>query len=184
MGKPVTNPGFSALIDRTTKRKGENRLQPMDEIYREYARIVYRYLYSHTRDALLAEELTQETFFQAIRSIDRYDGSAKLSTWLCGIAKNVLHTWNRKNPPSEALTEETSTAPSAEAEALHAIGHVELVRKLHRTPEPYKEVLYLRLFGGLSFREIGTVMEKTENWARITFYRGKEKLRKEVEDND
>ena len=159
-------------------------MQSMDKIYREYARMVYRYLYSYTRNADLAEELTQETFFQAIRSIDRYDGSAKLSTWLCAIAKNVLHTWNRKNPPAEKLTEESSIAPSAETEALHAIGHVELLQLLHLIPEPYKEVLYLRLFGGLSFREIGTVMEKTENWARITFYRGKSKLRKDVEDND
>lgn len=64
-------------------------MQTMDEIYRQYARTVYKYLRSLTRDADLAEELTQETFYQAIRSSNRYDGSAKITTWLCGIAKNV-----------------------------------------------------------------------------------------------
>ena len=156
----------------------------MEEIYREYAQMVYRYLYSHTRNGDLAEELTQETFYQAVRSIDRYDECTKLSTWLCGIAKNVYRTWLRKNPPTEEMTEQNHTVPSAETDALHHVGHMELLRKLHNTPEPYREVLYLRIFGGLSFRDIGSVMGKTENWARITFYRGKEKLRKDVDWNE
>ena len=75
----------------------------MDEVYRQYARIVYGFLLSRTRDEDLAEELTQETFFQAIRSSDRFDESCKVSTWLCGIAKNVMLTYRRKHPANAEL---------------------------------------------------------------------------------
>ena len=78
-------------------------MQSMDEIYRQYARTVYKYLLSMTRDADLAEELTQETFYQAIRSSTRYDGSTKITTWLCGIAKNVLFTWRRKKSRTDGI---------------------------------------------------------------------------------
>ncbi len=155
----------------------------MDEIYRQYARAVYRYLLSLTCDGDLAEELTQETFFQAIRSSDRFDGSCAVSTWLCAIAKNTLRTYRRKHPQTEELDAQALFAPSAEADAESETGRVELLKRLHALREPYREVLYLRAFGGLTFREIGEVQGKTENWARVTFYRGKELLRKEVEDD-
>ena len=79
----------------------------------------------------------------------------------------------------------TLAGASAETKAMEVMSRVELMRKLHVCPEPFREVMYLRIFGNLSFREIGEIMEKTENWARVTFYRGKEKLRKEfVEDEE
>ena len=61
-----------------------------DEVYREYSQMVYKYLFSLTGDAHVAEEVTQETFYQAVRSVGRYDGRCKVSTWLCQIAK---HLW-------------------------------------------------------------------------------------------
>ena len=154
-------------------------MQQMEEIYQQYAKTVYRYLFSLVRDPDLAEELTQETFCQAIRSIDRYDGSCKLSTWLCAIAKNVLRTHRRKHPPTESIEDLPLTAPSAEAEAMSADGRLGLLRRLHALPEPYREVVYLRSLGSLSFREIGELLGRTENWARVTFYRAKEKLGKD-----
>ena len=152
----------------------------MDEIYQQYAQTVYRYLLSLTRDADLAEELTQETFYQAIRSIERFDGSCKLSTWLCAIAKRVLYTWRRKHPVQDEMQDEAGQAASAEAEVLQQQGRIELIRRMHELPEPGREVVYLRAFGGLSFAEIGEVHGKNENWARVTYYRMKEKLRKEM----
>ena len=74
-----------------------------------------------------------------------------------------------------------NSGASAEESALEAMGKVELLKKLHSCPEPYRELLYLRIFGNLSFREIGEIMGKSENWARVSFYRSKEKLRKEME---
>ena len=72
----------------------------------------------------------------------------------------------------------------AEEHVIQALDRVEFMKKLHLCPEPFREVLYLRIFGNLSFREIGEIMGKTENWARVTFYRGKEKLRKEMGENE
>ena len=159
-------------------------MQSMDEIYQQYAQTVYKYLISLTRNEDLAEELTQETFCQAIKSINRFDGKSKVSTWLCGIAKNLFFTYLRKHPAHENIDEADVPVESAEKEALENLGKVELMKKLHGLEEPYREVTYLRAFGGLSFAEIGEVLGKTENWARVTFYRGKEKLRKELQENE
>ena len=161
-------------------------MQPMDEIYREYAGYVFRYLRALTRDEDLAEELTQETFYQAVKSVGRFNGRSSVATWLCGIAKNCLRTWRRKNPPTEEYTEAalTGSAPSAEGEAEENEARADLYRRLHALEEPYREVLYLRLLAGLPYKEIGAVFGKTENWARVTFYRGKEKLKERSTDEE
>ncbi len=159
-------------------------MQSMDEIYQKYAQTVYRFILSKTQDQDVAEELTQETFYQAIRSIGKYDESCKISTWLCAIAKNVLLTYTRKHPGHEDIEDLAIPVDSAETDVMKNADKMELFRKLHEVEEPYREVIYLRVFGGLSFREIGEIHQKTENWARVTFYRGKEKLRKEVEINE
>lgn len=153
-------------------------MQPMDDIYQNYARMVYKFLLSKTHNEDLAEELTQETFYQALRSIDRFDGSSKLSTWLCAIAKHQLLAYQRKHPLLESLDEGILAPDSAEKDVLDSMERVTLMKKLHVCPEPFREVLYLRIFGTLSFKEIGEIMDKTETWARVTFYRGKEKLKK------
>ena len=159
-------------------------MQSMEEIYQEYARTVYKYLLSKTHSEEIAEELTQETFYQALRSIERFDGSCKISTWLCAIAKNQLLAYRRKHPPMEELDVADLPQASAENTVLGSIERMELMKKLHLCPEPFREILYLRIFGGLSFKEIGEIMEHTENWARVNFYRGKEKLRKGLVDDE
>lgn len=159
-------------------------MQSMDEIYQKYAKTVYKYLLSQVHNHDLAEELTQETFYQAIRSIERFDESCRVSTWLCAIAKNQLRSYRRKHPPTEMLGEYDQWMDSAENSALEALNRVEFMKRLHACPEPFREILYLRSFGNLSFREIGEIMGKTENWARVTFYRGKEKLRKDLVEDE
>ena len=156
-------------------------MDSMEEIYRSYADTVYRYLVSLTRDPDLSEDLTQETFTQAIRCIGKYDGSSKLSTWLCAIAKNQWLLWLRKHPQTEPLEFAEPTVGSPEADVLEQTEHLELLKLLHALPEPYRETIYLRIYGSLSFSKIGEIMGKTENWARVTFSRGKERLRKELE---
>ena len=155
----------------------------MDEIYRAHSQTVYRYLLSLTRDADLAQELTQETFYQAVKSIGRFDGKSKMSTWLCAIAKNCLLSYWRKHPRTEELDGQSAAAPSPEDAALEKAGQVELMRLLHSLEGEMREVMYLRLLGELSFREIGDILSKSENWARVTYYRGKEKLKKELIQN-
>ena len=159
-------------------------MQSMDEIYRDHAKAVYRYLLSLTHDDSLAEELTQETFYQAIRTVDRYDGSCKITTWLCSIAKNSLLTYRRKHPEYEDLMDTDKTTDSAERTVVDNLQHLSLLKRLHSLEEPYREVMYLRIFGDLSFKEIGEVLGRNENWARVTFYRGKDKLGKEEDVNE
>ena len=154
-------------------------MEDMEKVYQRHAQTVYKFLLAQCHDPGLAEELTQEAFYQAVRSVDRFDGSCKVSVWLCQIAKHLWYQHLRKRkreaPLPEAVPE--SPGPSAEEGLLEQEGRMDLLRKIHRLPEPAREVVYLRAFGGLSFREIGDVMGKTETWARVTFYRSKEKLR-------
>ena len=154
-------------------------MDDMSAIYQQHARTVYKFLLAQCRDPDLAEELTQETFYQAVRSADRFDGGCKVSVWLCQIAKHLWYQQLRKQKREAPLSEEGVDVPlpSAEEETLDRAGRLELLRQVHSLPEPYREVVYLRAFGDLSFREIGDVLGKTETWARVTFYRGKEKLR-------
>ena len=161
-------------------------MQAMDEIYREYAGYVFHYLCALTGNVDLAEELTQETFYQAVKNANRFEGRSSVSTWLCAIAKNQWKAWLRKHPPTAPYAEDVlrDTAPSAEESAAQNESSAALYRRLHALEEPFRETLYLRLFAGLSYREIGNIFGKTENWARVTFYRGKEKLKEPENDEE
>ena len=156
----------------------------METIYRLYFRDVYLFLQGLTRSETLAEELTQETFYQAVRSIDRFNGSCKVSVWLCQLAKHLWYQHLRKRKPEEPLPEDGLPGPSAEEDVLTRQGHLDLLRQIHALPPSTREVVYLRAFGGRSFREIGDVLGRTETWARVTFYRGKEALRKGGADHE
>lgn len=154
-------------------------MQFIDAAYRDHAKAVFRYLLSLTHDENLSEELTQETFYQAVRCSSKYDGSCKVLTWLCAIAKNQLYVYYRKHPKTEELIEQFEIQ-SPESDVISEISHIELLKQLHLLNEPVREIIYLRIFGDASFKEIGEVFDKSENWARVTFYRGKEKLKKEL----
>lgn len=148
--------------------------------YVQYSDMVYRYLFSLTHDEELAEEITQETFYQAVKSVNRFDGSCKVTTWLCAIAKNSLYKYYKKHPEHSKFDENQLADDCIEKEFLQKEFYMELLKKMHDFDSDTKELMYLRIFGELSFREIGDIMSKTENRARVTFYRGKEKLKKEI----
>ena len=152
-------------------------MEDMSRLYQQHAQTVYKFLLAQCRDAHLAEELTQETFYQAIRSVDRFNGSCKVSVWLCQIAKPLWYQHLRKHRREAAEGPPETVLPSAEEETLAQEGQLELLRKIHALSPDAREVVYLRSFGGLSFREIGDVCGRTETWARVTFYRSKELLR-------
>ena len=156
----------------------------IEEVYKEYSDMIYRWILARTGDELVAEEITQETFYQAVKSADKFDGRSGAATWLCGIAKNCLRVYRRKTPETAELSEEAFSehAPSAEAEAAANEARAALYRRLHALEEAYRGGLYLRLFAGLPYKEIGGIFGKTENWARVTFYRGKEKLKEKQND--
>lgn len=155
----------------------------MEDVYLEHSHMVYRYLLSLTHDADLAEELTQETFYQAIKKLDYFNAESKVSTWLCGIAKNLFLSYLRKHPQTEILEENSALCKSAESEVMSSLDKMDLLKQIHCLKEPGREVIHLRLYGNLSYVEIGEIMGKSENWARVTFYRAKEQLRKELQND-
>ena len=132
-------------------------MEDMSRLYQQHAQTVYKFLLAQCRDAHLAEELTQETFYQAIRSVDRFNGSCKVSVWLCQIAKHLWYQHLRKHRREAAEGPPETVLPSAEEETLAQEGQLELLRKIHALSPDAREVVYLRSFGGLSFREIGDV---------------------------
>lgn len=158
----------------------------LDSIYRQHAETVYRFLYAKTASAELAEELTQETFFQAVSSIQHYDESCQISTWLCAIARNVLMAYNRKQRRAPLSLDDIPEPTSGSAEETVLMGvDVDRLRAYVRSlPEPIRELVRLRLLGGLSFRQIGAALGQTENWARVNYYRAKQKIVKELTENE
>lgn len=156
----------------------------MASVYQEYSNLVYRFLYSHTRDTEWSRDLMQETFLRATASISRYDGSCKLSVWLCQIAKHILYQELRKKKHVETVKLDDyfpdSSAPNGETIALRQESRLTLYRAVHHLKEPERGVVLYRITGELSFREIGEIYGKSENWSRTVFYRAKQKLRKEL----
>lgn len=151
----------------------------LDAAYREHAQTVYRFLMSLCYEDETAKELTQETFYQAVRCANKYDGTCKVSTWLCQIAK---HLWykelKRKEKKGTKTLDENlvSDRKLPDEELCIREEKMELFRKVHVLDETAKEVVLLRLTGAFSFREIAELFGKNENWARVTFYRAKQKI--------
>lgn len=155
-------------------------MQNIEEIYKEYFETVYKYLFCLTHNGDISEELTQETFYKAVRKIDTYKGECKISVWLCQIAKNLWYDYCRKN--KKVINLETSifnevNIDETEEKVIANDEKIYLYKKMQNLDEKTREVMYLRITGELSFKEIGVILNKTENWARVTFYRGKTKLK-------
>lgn len=150
----------------------------MEEFYRENAKIVSHFLYSMCKDEDLTEDLTQETFLQAYQSLERFDGSCKISTWLCQIARHLLYQYWDRNGKKERveLDDQIPAECDTAGQAVRRVELLDVFRELHELPEDMREVVYLRALGDLSYREIGEIMGRSENWARVNFYRAKEKL--------
>lgn len=147
----------------------------MDELYRQYSQIVFHFLYTKCRDPALAEDLMQDTFLKALESIDNYDGSCKVSTWLCQIAKHLLYQhWEKTNRARlEELDEALESPNNTERQAIAKIELTDVWDKLQELPSDMRKVVELRVLSDLPYREIGRLLGKSENWARVTFYRAK-----------
>ena len=161
----------------------QRRIKPMqsiEEIYKQYFEIVNKYLFCLTRNSDIAEELTQETFYRAVKKIHTFRGNCKISVWLCEIAKNLWYDELRKNKKLKNVEEQdifTYQEENVEETIIANEEKISLYKKLQKLNEQTREVMYLRITGELSFKEIAEVMNKTENWARVTYYRGKQRLK-------
>jgi len=152
------------------------------DIYIQYFEDVYRYALSLSRNETIAEDITQETFFKALKSIDNFNGKCKLRVWLCQIAKNTYFSFCEKEKKyfDSNDIELTPNTEDFEQELINIESAFEIHKLLHILEEPYKEVFSLRMFGELSFSQIGELFEKTESWARVTYHRAKIKLKEDL----
>ena len=152
------------------------------EVYNLYFRDVYKYALSLSRDPHVAEEITQDTFFKALKNIDSFRGQCKLYVWLCQIAKNTYFSMAAKNKTGGIEEFPENAEDALENALLTKESAFEIHRVLHELEEPYKEVFSLRVFGQLSFEDIGSIFGRTANWACVTYHRAKSKIQKEMED--
>ncbi len=154
-------------------------MQDFEQLYQLYHKQLFAYLYYLCAgDRLLAEELLQETFYQAIISSVRFQGKGKVSTWLYQIAKFTYSNHRRKERPldrASPLWEPVSTE-TPERIFLEAEGQERLLAVMQQLQDSYRDVLVLRAINGLSFAEVGAVMGRSENWAKVNFYRAKVKM--------
>ena len=150
-------------------------------VYDKYFKDVYKYVLSLTLNESVAEEVTQETFFKAIKNIDKFDGRCTLFVWLCQIAKNTFFTHYQKSKRFSSMEEHLMKASDCfEESLLDKESAFEIHKVLHTLEEPYKEVFSLRVFSELSFKQIAELFNKTESWARVTYHRAKLKIQEEV----
>ncbi len=157
-------------------------MEDMEAIYQQYYEDVFRFLRGLSADELLAEELTQETFFRAIKSINQFKGNSDIRVWLCSIAKNLYFTYLNKEKRFE--DKDLSVFESEENNFMNIMVDKELAIRVHRVlhslREPYKEIFSLRVFGELSFKEIAMIFGKTEHWACVSYHRAKQMIQNEM----
>ena len=155
----------------------------IDEAYKQYSQAVYLYLMSLCHDAHLAQDLTEDTFLKAMRTIGSWRGECSFFSWLCAIAKNEYITDKRRHRRrvEKERIEARCVQDTPETTLLREEQHLSLMRRIHALDEDAREVFYLRVMGEMKFSQIGSIMGRTENWARVTFYRAKERIRREME---
>ena len=154
------------------------------KLYEAYYMRVYSYLMTLAKDQNVAEELSQETFYRAMTARQVFRGDSDAFTWLCAIAKNLFSDELRKRARrTDGTIPEELPDPDAGPGELAADQDTSfrIHMILHALEEPYKEVFELRCFGELSFRQIGTIFGKTENWARVTYHRARLKLQERMD---
>lgn len=169
--------------------------QEFSEIYNKYAKMLYGYALHLCGNPATADDIVQTAFLKAIEHADSFEGKCEVSTWLCQIAKNIWYDMCKKSERNN-ISIEHMLEQQGEAVFYESCGQSDLLlnlvqteesarlyKKIHFLSEPYKEVFLLRVLGCLSYKEIGEVFGKSENWGRVTFYRAKKKLSEDIGDD-
>ena len=160
----------------------------IQEVYEKYFTVVYRYLLSLSHNTHIAEELTQETFFKALKKVDDFRGECDLRIWLCQISKNTYYDYLKKNKKYVPEAQNELSEDVFSTDFIQDFSDKETAfrvhKVLHKLSEPYKEVFSLRVFGELSFSDISDLFGKSESWARVTYHRDCKKIREELDDED
>ena len=153
-----------------------------EEIYQRFFKDVYLFVLAMSKDPNIAEEITQETFFKALKEIKHFRGSCSVKSWLCQIAKNLYISYTRKKKSVHSdLLEEMPGESDVESICIQKDEALSIYKLLHCLDDPYKEVFTLRVLGDLSFKEIAEIFDKQENWARVTYHRARLKIRELIQ---
>ena len=154
-----------------------------EQIYTTYFRDVYLYICKLSNNEHIAEEITSETFFKAMKSIDNFRGDCDIRVWLCQIAKNCYYSYIKKANRTECIdnVEIAEQGVSFEEQLFRHDTAIQIQKILHDVPEPYKEVFMWRVYAELSFKQIGQIFGKSENWACVTYHRTRNMLKEKLE---
>lgn len=157
--------------------------EEFEKIYVKYFNDVFLFLKRLSKDEGIAEEITSETFFKAMRSIDSFRGETDIRVWLCQIAKNCYFSHLKRQKKFVDLNdlEIASNKDTLEEQILNRNDVMRIHHLLHDLAEPYKEVFMLRVFGELSFKQIADIFQKTDNWACVTYHRARNKILSQME---
>lgn len=159
----------------------------MDAIYKKYCKCVYNFLYKLTNDIELSEELTQETFYTAIKKINTLNKKESIRTWLYQIAKNKWKDYLKKNKKANIDLDENTVENlvanyDIEEDMIAKDNIIEFYKKIHMLDIDTREIIYLKIIRNFTFKEISQILGKNEEWARKKFYRGKLKLKESLKD--
>ena len=157
----------------------------MDAIYKKYCKCVYNFLYKLTNDIELSEELTQETFYTAIKKINTLNKKESIRTWLYQIAKNKWKDYLKKNKKANIDLDENTVENlvanyDIEEYMIAKDNIIEFYKKIHMLDIDTREIIYLKIIRNFTFKEISQILGKNEEWARKKFYRGKLKLKESL----
>lgn len=160
-------------------------MKAFEEIYQEFYDPLHGFILKLVGgDPHIAEEITQEAFYQAYVSIHRYNGACKLFTWLCQIAKNCYWKYLRKNKavPMDsqalevALTEDEGQSPEQICEI--KIMKEELRRAISRLNKKQRDIVILRIYFERTFQEIAKLLKMNETAVKVNYHRAKALLKK------
>lgn len=172
---------------RLIYKRGEKVInEELEKIYQTYFRDVYSYILSLSKDKFIAEDITSETFLKAMKSIDGFRGDTSIRIWLCQIAKNEYFSSLRKDKRidfTENIEElkRLEISNYLEKDIISNDGASHIYNLILLLDEPYSEIFKLRYYSELSFKQIGELFGKTDNWACVTFHRARKRLQKELE---
>ena len=160
-----------------------------EKLYNAHFNDVYRYILRLSGREHVAEEITSDTFFKAMQSVDRFRGDCDIRVWLCQIAKNSYYSYLKKSRKTISINENgISELPDISpgiAEQCVNQDETERIRKvLHDIGEPYKEVFMWRVYAELSFKEIAQIFGKNDNWACVTYHRARKMIKERLEEKN
>ncbi|GAP16036.1 RNA polymerase sigma factor, sigma-70 family [Longilinea arvoryzae] len=155
-------------------------------LYQRYANPVFRYLYSRNGDIHEAEDLTAQTFLAAFETFERFRGDGHFAAWLFGIARNKAVDAYRVRRTDLALDEAVGTDGEADplAGAIRTEQSAALAGLIRALDPEEQEILRLRYLGELSFREMGSLLGRSEDAIKKTTYRLLARLHSQVEQSD